>query len=178
MKQSVAIAAAIAGLIVAGVAGLAGGNGWWKPSVGAQATFPAEVQGVVLEALMGREGEYAAYGTYAVILEEYGERNPFENIMKSERRHIESLEQIPDRYDVPHPLENPYLGLIEGPGNPAEAAQAVADVEIANVALYERQLEEVAEHPDILEVFLNLQAASQQHHLPAFQRAVERYADV
>jgi len=49
------------------------------------------------------------------------------------------------------------------------------DAEIANVALYERQLETLADYLDILEVFLNLQAASQKQHLPAFERAAARY---
>ena len=49
------------------------------------------------------------------------------------------------------------------------------DAEIANVALYERQLETAASYPDIVEAFVNLQTASQENHLPAFERAAQRY---
>jgi hypothetical protein len=49
------------------------------------------------------------------------------------------------------------------------------DAEIANVALYEEQLAAVADYPDIVEVFVSLQMASQENHLPAFERAAARY---
>ena len=178
MKKSVAIAAVVAGLIVAGVAGLASGNGWWRQSVNAWIALPVEVQEAVLEALTGPEGEYAAYATYAAILAEYGEVYPFANIMESEARHIESLQEVLDRHAVPCPSGNPYLGRIEAPVSLGEAAQAGVDADIANVALYELQLATVAEYPDILRVSLKLQSASQEKHLPAFQRTLVRYANV
>lgn len=121
------------------------------------------------------QGEYAAYATYAAILDEYGNVNPFANIMTSEARHIDALKQILDQYQVPYPIENPYLDVIQAPESLAAAAQAGVEAEIANVALYERQLETVADYPDILEVFVNLQAAAQEQHLPAFERAAARY---
>jgi hypothetical protein len=178
MKKNILVAAVVVGLIIAGVAALAGSNRWFKTSADDRVVLPDEVKEAVLEALMGPEGEYAAYATYAAILEKYGEVNPFANIMESEARHIESLKRILDRYGVPYPSENLCIGMIEAPDSLAEAAQAGVDTEIANVALYEQQLEAVGEYPDILKVFLNLQSASQEKHLPAFQRAAEHYADV
>ena len=155
---------------------LGAGNGWWKDCVTEQSTLlPIKVQEAVLDALMGPEGEYAAYATYAAILEEFGNVTPYANIMIAEARHIESLIQILDSYGIAYLEENPYLGVIEAPDSLAEAAQAGVDAEIANVALYEEQLEAVADYPDIIEVFLNLQAASQEQHLPAFERAAARY---
>ena len=154
---------------------LGAGHGWWKACVTEQSVLPIEVQDAGLEALVGAEGEYAAYATYAAILEVYGDENPFANIRASEARHIEALKQILDLYEVPYPVDNPYLGTIQAPEDLAAAAQAGVDAEIANVALYERQLETVADYLDILEVFINLLAASQEKHLPAFRRAAARY---
>jgi len=161
---------------VSGIAGLAADETLWTSYVTTDSQLPADVQEMVLEALMGPEGEYAAYATYAAIIETYGEANPFTNIMASEARHIEALTSILDDYGVPYPEENPYLGLIEVPESLAAAAQAGVDAEIANVDLYEGQLEAVADYPDIYNVFVNLQSASLNQHLPAFERAVARYS--
>jgi len=175
MKRIVLIGGVVAALATTGAVALGAGNGWWKSCAATQSVLPIAVQEAVLEALVGPEGEYAAYATYAAILEEYGKVSPFANIIESEAKHIDALKQILDRYGVPYPTENPYLGNIKAPDSLGEAAQAGVDAEIANVALYEGQLAAVADYPDILEVFVNLQAASQEQHLSAFQRATARY---
>jgi len=140
-----------------------------------QSVLPPEAEEAVLDALVGPEGEYAAYATYVAILEEFGNVNPFANILASEAKHIDALKLILDRYGVPYPEENPYLGNVAAPDSLAAAAQAGVDAEIANVALYEAQLAAVSGIPDIVEVFVNLQTASQENHLPAFERAAARY---
>ncbi len=170
----------IIGLLVAvvassAIAGMAEEAPCWTTYVTADSELPAEIQDMVLEALLGPEGEYAAYATYAAIIDTYGAVNPFTNIMKSEAQHIVALTTILDAYGVPYPAENPYLGTIVVPESLATAAQAGVDAEIANVDLYERQLEAVADYPEILNVFINLQSASQNQHLPAFERAVARF---
>jgi hypothetical protein len=164
-----------AALIAGGVMALGTGSRGWKDSATKQNSLPIEVQAAVLDALVGAEGEYAAYATYAAILEEYGEVNPFANIVASEAKHIDALKQILERYGVPYPVENPYLGMIEAPQSLAEAAHAGVDAEIANIAFYETQLEAVADYLDIHDVFVNLYAASLSQHLPAFERAAARY---
>jgi len=47
--------------------------------------------------------------------------------------------------------------------------------EIDNVAIYDRLLL-ATQRPDILEVFQALRSASQDRHLPAFQRCAQRNA--
>jgi len=158
------------------IGGLAADESWWTSHVTNDSELPADVQAMVLEALVGPEGEYAAYATYAAIIDTYGEANPFTNIMASEARHIEALTKVLDAYGVPYPEENPYLGTIEVPAGLAAAAQAGVDAELANVDLYEQQLESVADFPDIYQVFVNLQSASLNQHLPSFVRAVARYS--
>ena len=181
-KRTLLIGVAAAALAIGSIMAVGAGNGWWKACVAepvqeqVQSTLlPTEVQEAVLEALAGEEGEYAAYATYDAILNTYGDVNPYANIMAAEAKHIDALKQILDRYEVPYPVENPYLGLIEAPASLADAAQAGIDAEIANVALYEEQLSAVADYPDIVEVFVKLQRASQEQHLPAFERAAARY---
>lgn len=164
-----------AALTIGGVVAIGAGSGWWKARATEQSALTLEAQEAVLDALVGPEGEYAAYAMYAAILEGYGEVNPFANILGSEARHIDALKQVLDRYAVPYPADNPYLGTLEAPASLLEAAQAGVEAEIANVALYEGQLEAVANYPDIVEVFVSLQTASRQQHLPAFQRAAGRY---
>jgi len=159
------------GLVVAviGVAGLAA-------SVQAQTAvtpLPESVETALLEALTGPEGEYAAYASYAAVLEEYGDVEPYATIAEAELRHIEALQRLLDKYGVEYPTVNPYLGTIEAPADLATAAQAWADGEIANVELYDELLAEVEGYSDITRVFLNLQFASQEAHLPAFELAAE-----
>ena len=141
-----------AGLIAAviGVVGLAA-------SVQAQAvatSLPESVEAALLEALTGPEGEYAAYASYAAVLEEYGDVEPYATIADAELRHIEALQRLLDKYGVDYPAVNPYLGTIEAPADLASAAQAWADGEIANVALYDELLAEVEGYSDVTRVFL------------------------
>lgn len=144
-------------------------------SVQAQSVAPLleSVEAALLEALTGPEGEYAAYASYAVVIEEYGNVEPYATIADAELRHIEALQRLLDKYGVSYPAANPYLGTIEAPADLATAAQAWADGEIANVELYDELLAAVEGYSDITRVFLNLQFASQEAHLPAFQLAAE-----
>jgi hypothetical protein len=135
--------------------------------------LPANVEAALLEALTGPEGEYAAYAAYAAVLETYGEVEPYATIADAELRHIEALQRLLDRYGIEYPSVNPYLGTIEAPEDLATAAQAWAEGEIANIALYDELLLEVEGYSDITRVFLNLQFASQDAHLPAFELAAE-----
>jgi len=48
------------------------------------------------------------------------------------------------------------------------ACQAGVDAEIADAALYDELLK-VTDNPDVMQVFKNLQAASLNNHLPAFE---------
>ena len=53
------------------------------------------------------------------------------------------------------------------------ACQMGVEAELANVAMYDSLLA-ATDLPDVVEVLQRLQAASRDHHLPAFQRCVER----
>mgnify|MGYP002737684935 CR=1 FL=1 len=117
------------------------------------------------------DDEYKAWTTYDQVLADFGEVRPFSNIRDAERRHIEALRTLFVRYGLPVP-ENPWPGKIARFTSLQEACEAGVSDEIANAELYERLLE-ATERPDILAVLRNLQAASQERHLPAFQRCAE-----
>ncbi len=180
MKRSVLIAVVLSILALGGLVALAHGAGQEsvrEPYRGGRAvsaaTLPADVQEALLETLTGPEGEYAAYASYAAVIEKYGEVEPYLHIMEAEGRHITALQRQLDKYGIAYPAENPYMGQIEAPESLQEAAQAWAEGEIANVEMYEQLLSVVEEYPDITRVFLNLQRASQEAHLPAFESAAE-----
>jgi len=174
-KRTLAVGAAIAALAVGSLLGSGAGNGWWQAGAAVRSVLSLEAQGAVLDALVGPEGEDAAYASYAAVIERYGSVSPFAHIMASETRHIDALKRILDRYGVPYPEENPYHGTLEAPKSLADAALAGVEAEIANAALYEEQLEAVAQYPAIIRVFVSLQTASREQHLPAFERTAERY---
>jgi len=132
-----------------------------------------EAQNALLEALTGPEGEYAAYAMYTAVIEKYGELEPYVSIRKAEAKHIEALKRQLGRYGVDYPAENPYLGRVGAPESLEDAAQAWAEGEVANVAMYDRLMEAVQDYPNLVQVMGRLRAASQERHLPAFSLAAE-----
>jgi hypothetical protein len=121
------------------------------------------------------DDEHRAWATYDQILRDLGEVPPFSNIRDAEARHIGALRAVFARYGLTVP-ENPWPGEVERFASVREACAAGVAAEIANAALYERLLAST-QRPDLLAVFRNLQEASQQRHLQAFQRCVERESE-
>lgn len=121
------------------------------------------------------DDEYRAFSTYDQITADFGEVPPFSNIREAKGRHIEALCILFARYEVPMP-ENPWPGKVERYTSLQAACQAGVAAEIANAEIYERLLK-ATERPDIQAVFRNLRDASQQRHLPAFQRCAQKSAD-
>lgn len=131
---------------------------------------PAEIA-ALHEAL---DDEYHAWAVYDQVLADFGSVRPFSNIRAAEARHIEALSALFARYGQPVP-PNPWPGKVHRFADVRQACEAGVAAEIANGQLYERLLASTA-RPDILAVLRNLQAASQQRHLPAFRRCAERRA--
>ena len=107
--------------------------------------------------------EYAARSFYARVIEAFGERAPFSNIVRSEEQHVQALLSLCERFGIPRPLDPfPQETTVE-PTWLANCQRAVAG-EIANVQLYAYLLGQVAE-PEVCTVFQTLQAAALQQHL-------------
>ncbi len=116
--------------------------------------------------------EYKARATYQKVIETFGEVRPFSNIIKAEETHIELLKPLFDHYGVDVPEDTWYAKVPEFATLQAACGAGVT-AEIENAKLYDEFLTFVVE-PDILEVFTYLRNASQEKHLPAFQRCTER----
>jgi hypothetical protein len=117
------------------------------------------------------DDEYQAWSTYDQVLADFGPVRPFVNIRDAEARHIEALAGLFARYGLPLPA-NPWPGRVPRYTSVPQACEAGVAAEVANGAMYERLLA-ATQRPDIVTVLRNLQRASQQRHLPAFQRCVQ-----
>lgn len=115
--------------------------------------------------------EYAARAFYRKVVESFGPQAPFANIVQAEEQHVAALGKLCERYGVPRPLDPYPAETTVAPTWRANLERGVAG-EIANVQLYQRLLPMVAA-ADVQRVFFNLQSASQDNHLPAFQRALQ-----
>jgi hypothetical protein len=121
------------------------------------------------------QDEYKARATYRAIIERFGAVRPFANIVTAEERHIQALLPLFTRYGLAVPQDE-WPTQVEVPESLGQACQAGLQAEIENGAMYERLLALTVAYPDVQQVFRQLQRASQENHLPAFQRCVIREA--
>ena len=120
------------------------------------------------------DDEHHAWATYDQVIADFGDAAPFGNIREAEARHIEALCTLFSRYGLAAP-ENPWRGKVERYSSLQAACEAAVAAEIAKGEMYERLLGSSL-RPDIVTVLRNLQEASQQRHLVAFQRCAQRSA--
>ena len=118
------------------------------------------------------EDEYKAWTTYDQVIQDFGPIRPFINIRDSESRHINALRQVCRDYGLTPP-NNTWIGKAPRYDSVKSACAAAVQAEIDNADLYERIMAST-ERPDILDVFRSLRDASQQRHLAAFRRCLQR----
>ncbi|MFA5662649.1 hypothetical protein [Castellaniella sp.] len=118
------------------------------------------------------DDEYQSWASYDQVIQDFGEINPFMNIRAAEARHIEALSVLFRTYAIDLP-ENTWIGRAPRHDSIRAACEAAVAAEIANAGLYQR-LMAATRRSDILMVFERLRDASQQRHLPAFRRCLER----
>lgn len=139
----------------------------------------AAYPGPVIEAIRtALNDEYRAEAFYAAVIRKFGEVRPFANIIEAERRHAQRLERLLEAAGQPAP-HNPYLtGELAPPKVPdtlVDACRIGVEAEIENAALYDSALIPVVQgFPEVEAAMRDLRAASQDNHLPAFQRCVDR----
>ena len=117
------------------------------------------------------DDEYKARATYAQVIADHGQVQPFVNIVESEQRHIEALLGLFERHGIDVPPD-PWSGRAPRFSTREAACRAGVEAEVENAALYDRLLAGTT-RPDVLEVYGNLRRASQERHLPAFRRCAE-----
>jgi hypothetical protein len=130
----------------------------------------ADQQAAVLTAL---DDERHAEAVYAAVIAKFGEVRPFSAVIRSERTHQARLTGLLGAAGVAVPA-NPYATGGKGvsvPATLAEACRVAVDAEIANAALYDKDLlPRVKDVPAATAVFTALSTASTRNHLPAFER--------
>ena len=119
------------------------------------------------------DDEYHARATYHAVLETFGDVRPFINIVESEERHIEALKRQCEKHGIEIPSDK-WAGRVLAPDSLLEACENAVKAERDNAGLYEKLIEAAHEHPDVQETFRRLREASQERHLPAFERAAGR----
>lgn len=120
--------------------------------------------------LTALDDEYKVLATYEAVMAKIGAERPFVMIARAEEQHVAALKGLFDKYGVAIPT-NPYTGKVSVPDTKEAACQAGVDAEIADANLYrDKLLPVVKEYPDITGVLTNLMNASQERHLPAFDR--------
>ena len=129
-----------------------------------------KLSSVLIEAI---NDEYMARALYRHVIEKFGEIRPFVNIVEAESRHIQALLPLFHKYGVPVP-EDDWDSRIEAPASVLEACKTGAQSEIDNAEMYEKLISSTVAYTDVQIVLKQLQRASKENHLPAFQRCVAR----
>lgn len=119
------------------------------------------------------EDEYRAEAMYEAVMTAHGQVRPFSNIIRAEKRHSARVREEMTRLGIEYTDTNPFLGKITAPATLLEACQQGVDAEIENIALYDEILPTIADN-QVKATLTDLQWASRERHLPAFQRCVDR----
>lgn len=110
---------------------------------------------------------------YEAVMTAHGQVRPFSNIIQAEKRHSAKVREELTRLGIEYTDTNPFLGKITAPATLLEACQQGVDAEIENIALYDEILPTIA-NGQVKATLADLQWASRERHLPAFQRCVGR----
>jgi hypothetical protein len=131
-------------------------------------TLPEAVSQALRKAI---DDEYKARASYEAIIAKVGAKRPFSMIIRAEEQHISSLKSLFDKYNVAIPADPYTPSKLSVGATVAANCQIGVDAEIANAALYRDQLlPAVTAYADITQVFTSLMDASQDKHLPAFEK--------
>lgn len=124
----------------------------------------AEVQAALLEAL---DMEYRAEARAEAAIAAFGPVRPFVGIAEAERRHVDELIQLFERYGLSLP-PNGWRGRLDPPADLTGACACAVQDESETLAAYDRLLA-VVEDVDIAAVFRALRDETQSKHLPAVE---------
>lgn len=141
-------------------AGVAAGTNWSTTAAPLDAAEVAALNEAINE-------EYGALNTYQAAIAQFGNIYPFSQIARAEQQHVNVLARLFTRCGLAVPA-NPGLTSTPTWDAVAGACQTGVDAEIKDAALYDA-LKPLVDNADVLRVFVNLQAASLNNHLPAFE---------
>lgn len=141
-------------------------------SINGKGNKEATVEEILTAAI---EDEYTAQGEYNAIIEKFGEKKPFTNIVRVEGMHIDSLLPLLEKYDVTVP-KNDAAKQVTLPKNLQASYEAGIKAEKANIKLYQDFLKQ-GNVPDDVKVVLEKLIANSQNHLAAFEKAANGTID-
>lgn len=125
---------------------------------------------ILFEAL---QDEYKARATYQAVIRRFGDVRPFINIVEAEGRHIQALLPLFDKYSIAVPEDN-WPSRVICPESLTEACRTGVAAEVDNAEMYHRLIAAADDYPDVQAVLRQLQRASAENHLPAFERCLSR----
>jgi hypothetical protein len=118
------------------------------------------------------DDEYKSRASYRRVIETFGPVRPFVNIVEAEQRHVLALISLFEAYGLAVPGDD-WPSRVAEPATVEEACRAAVEAEKANMAMYDRLLAATPES-DVRRVLTQLQSASRDRHLPAFERCLVR----
>lgn len=128
---------------------------------------PADIAAILSEAL---QEEYRAEMLYRSVLQTFGaDTLPFAQIAESEAHHVEALAQLFTRRSLQAPSSVWSPASFAPFASVALACAAGVQAEQEDAAFYDRYLPRTDLPQDVRNVFTNLQRASLENHLPAFE---------
>ena len=114
--------------------------------------------------------EYTAMNTYQAVMNELGDVQPFSRIARSEQQHVNALIHVAERFGVEVPENAGDVADIEW-STLEEACQMGVTFEQMDADLYDELLPNTT-NPVLIRVYTNLQRASLEQHLPAFEACI------
>ncbi len=115
------------------------------------------------------DDERHAIAFYRAVMDRFGERRPFSNIINAERRHEAMLLEQYDRLRLLPPRDRWAEHAFALPDSFADACDASVVAEVRNGALYDEMIPTI-DDDTVRGVFERLRWASVERHLPAFRR--------
>jgi len=114
--------------------------------------------------------EYTAMNTYQAIMEELGDVQPFSRIARAEQQHVNALIRVAERFGVEVPENAGEVADIAW-NTLEEACQLGVTFEQLDADLYDVLMANTT-NPMLIRVYTNLQRASLNNHLPAFESCI------
>ncbi len=131
-----------------------------------EAAAPDPLESALAAAL---DDERHAIAFYAAVIEKHGERRPFSNIIRAERRHADALLAQYERLGLTPPDDPWPAHDFDVPDDFAEVCDLAVVSEIRNARMYD-DLMRTVDDGGVQRVFESLRRASIERHLRAFQR--------
>ena len=114
--------------------------------------------------------EYTAMNTYQAVINELGNVRPFSRIVRAEQQHVNALIRVAQRFGVEVPENAGEVASSEW-STLEEACDMGVTFEQMDADLYDELLPNTA-NAVLIRVYTNLQRASLEKHLPAFEACI------